>query len=228
MTQSDIKAATGSSWSKLAPYAGRGWVRCLALIFFGIGVHIPSLTGELLWDDIVLVNDNPLIKSPALILEAFRHYLFPDAYTGHYRPVQTISYTFDYLFWNKEAYGYHLSNVLWHVLSGILLYYLLRRILGSFVERWPDKSFLKDASIHRPRHSFWLFSGSSIPCTAPQSTTFPAAQTVWLFSSGAAVGFSIFEHGISPLRGLAEACLFWRCCPPCFRFVRARAARSGS
>ena len=143
MTQSDIKAATGSLWLKLAPYAELGWVRCLSLILFGIGVHIPSLTGELLWDDTALINDNPLIKSPALILEAFRHYLFPDAYAGHYRPVQTISYIFDYLFWNKEAYGYHLSNVLWHVLSGILLYYLLRRILGSFVERWPDKSFLK-------------------------------------------------------------------------------------
>ena len=90
MTQSNVKAATGSSWSKLAPYAEHGWVRCLVLILFGIGVHIPSLTGELLWDDIPLVNDNPLIKSPALILEAFRHYLFPDAYTGHYRPIQTI------------------------------------------------------------------------------------------------------------------------------------------
>ena len=142
MTQSDIKAATESSWSKLASYAERGWVRCFSLILFGIGVHIPSLTGELLWDDIALVNDNPLIKSPVFILEAFRHYLFPDAHTGHYRPVQTISYIFDYLLWNKEAYGYHLSNVLWHVLSGILLYYLLRRILRSFVERWPDSSSL--------------------------------------------------------------------------------------
>src|SRR5450631_4068696 len=143
MTQSDSKADTGPLRSKLARYAERGWVRCLALILFGIGVHIPSLTGELLWDDIALVNENPLIKSPVLILEAFQHYLFPDAYTGHYRPVQTISYIFDYLVWNKEAYGYHLSNVLWHVLSGILLYYLLRRILGSFVGRLPDKSFWK-------------------------------------------------------------------------------------
>ena len=141
MTQSNIKAASGSSCSKLAPYAKRGWVRCLALLIFGVSVHIPSLTGELLWDDIPLVNDNPFIKSPALFLEAFRHYLFPDAYAGHYRPAQTISYIFDYLFWNKEAYGYHLSNVLWHVLSGVLLYYLLRRIVGSFAERLADKSF---------------------------------------------------------------------------------------
>lgn len=143
MTRSDIRAITESSWSKLAPYAETGWVKCLALILFGIGVHIPALTGELLWDDIPLVNDNPLIRSPALIPEAFRHYLFPDDYSGHYRPIQTISYIFDYFFWNKEPYGYHISNVLWHVLSGVLLYYLLRRILGSFVERCPDKSFVK-------------------------------------------------------------------------------------
>lgn len=143
MTRTKIKAATGAFWARLAPYAGRGWVRCFALILFGIGVHLPSLTGELLWDDIPLVNDNPLIKSPVLILEAFRHYLFPDAYAGHYRPVQTISYIFDYLFWNKEPSGYHLSSVLWHVLSGVLLYYLLRRILGSLLERWPDKSVWK-------------------------------------------------------------------------------------
>jgi protein O-mannosyl-transferase len=150
MTQSNVKAATGSSWSKLAPYAEHGWVRCLVLILFGIGVHIPSLTGEFLWDDIPLVNDNPFIKSPVLILEAFRHYLFPDAYAGHYRPIQTISYIFDYFFWNKEAFGYHLSNVFWHVLSGVILYYLFRRILGSFTKRWPDKSFVKggiDSSI---------------------------------------------------------------------------------
>jgi tetratricopeptide (TPR) repeat protein len=143
MTRSDIKAATFSWWSKLAPYPELEWVRCLALIVLGTAVHLPSLTGELLWDDTLLINDNPLIRSPALILEAFRHYLFPDAYGGHYRPVQTISYIFDYFVWNKEAYGYHLSNVLWHVLSGVLLYFLLRRILGSLVERWPDKSFWK-------------------------------------------------------------------------------------
>src|SRR6187551_3761335 len=101
MTQSDIKPASESPWSQLVRWTQRGWVRCLALILLGAGVHLPALTGQLLWDDIPLVNDNRLIRSPVLILEAFRHYLFPDAYDGHYRPIQTISYVFDYLFWNK-------------------------------------------------------------------------------------------------------------------------------
>ncbi len=95
----------------------------------GAAVRLPALQGPLLWDDLYLARDNPFIKSPLLILEAFRHYLFPDSFAGHYRPVQTISYVFDYLVWNTDAYGYHLSNLLWHIGSGLLLYLLLQRLL---------------------------------------------------------------------------------------------------
>jgi tetratricopeptide (TPR) repeat protein len=123
-----------------ASYGQRQWLKCLLLALFGAGVHIPALTGQLVWDDLYLARDNPFIKSPLLVLEAFRHYLFPDSYGGHYRPVQNISYIFDYLIWNTEAYGYHLSNVLWHVGSGILLYFLLRELLSSLGTRWLGES----------------------------------------------------------------------------------------
>jgi Flp pilus assembly protein TadD len=143
MTQHDNKAKTAPSWPKLSRLAKSACARCLTLALFGIAIHLPSLGGALLWDDALLVNDNPLIKSPVLILEAFRHYLFPDAFDGHYRPIQTVSYIFDYFFWNKEPYGYHVSNVFWHVLSGVLLYHLLSRILGSLLERSSAESFWK-------------------------------------------------------------------------------------
>ena len=143
MIQDDNKVEPRPSWPKLSRCAKSASARCLALVLFGIGIHLPSLGGALLWDDVHLVNDNPLIKSPVLILEAFRHHLFPEAYAGHYRPIQTISYIFDYFFWSKDPYGYHLSNVLWHVLSGVVLYHLARRILGSLLEQCPDESFWK-------------------------------------------------------------------------------------
>ena len=125
----------GSGWRGLLTYSQRPWLRCLLFVLFGAGVHIPALQGQLIWDDVYLTRDNPLIKSPLLILETFRHYLFPDSYAGHYRPVQNISYTFDYLIWNTETYGYHLSNVLWHVGSGILLYFLLKELFRSLGNR---------------------------------------------------------------------------------------------
>ena len=127
-------------WRGLTTYGQRSWLRCLLLALFGAGVHIPALQGQLIWDDLYLARDNPFIKSPLLVLEAFRHYLFPDSYAGHYRPLQNISYIFDYLIWNTDSYGYHLSNVLWHAGSGILLYFLLRELFRSFGTQWLAKS----------------------------------------------------------------------------------------
>src|ERR1044072_6153915 len=124
----------------LATYGQRSWVRCLLLALFGAGVHIPALQGQLIWDDLYLARDNPLIKSPLLILETFRHYLFPDSYAGHYRPDQNLTYIFDYLVWNTDSYGFHLSSFLWHVASGVLLYFLLEQLLRSLAGHWLAKS----------------------------------------------------------------------------------------
>src|SRR6202040_2188596 len=88
--------------------------------------------GQRIWDDLYLARDNPFIKSPVLIPESFRHYLFLDSLSAHYRPVQNISFIFDYFFWNTDEFGFHLTNVLLHAGGGVLLYLLLRQLFGSF------------------------------------------------------------------------------------------------
>ena len=93
-------------------------------------VHLPALQGQLVWDDDYLAHDNPFIKSPLLALEAFRHYLFLDSYSPHYRPVQNLSFMADYYFWNTDPAGFHLTNILLHVGSGLLLYRLLTLLFG--------------------------------------------------------------------------------------------------
>src|SRR5205814_1541713 len=45
-----------------------------------------------------------------------------------------ISYIVDYLLWNNDPYGFHLSNILWHVGSGVLLFLLLEKLLASLLE----------------------------------------------------------------------------------------------
>ena len=108
------------------------WLRCAIIAAAGIVIHSPALQGQRIWDDQYLVHQNPFIKSPLLLLESFRHYLFADSYSPHYRPVQNISYCFDYWLWNDNEFGFHLSNVLLHVTAAILLYFLLRQLLISF------------------------------------------------------------------------------------------------
>src|SRR3989441_7822858 len=121
--------------NRLLFYLRKDWLRCLLLAAIGFLVHVPALQGQRIWDDEFLARNNPFIKSPLLILEAFRHYLFLDSFSGHYRPVQNLSFIVDYFFWNTDSYGFHLTNVLLHAGGGVLLYFLLRQLFASLFLR---------------------------------------------------------------------------------------------
>ncbi|MEI8341715.1 MAG: tetratricopeptide repeat protein, partial [Verrucomicrobiota bacterium] len=77
-------------------------------------------------------------RSPVFVLEVFKHTLFPGMVSSYYRPVQNISYMLDYWFWNRNAFGYHLSNVLFHAASAFLLYLLLKKLLPALLK--PDEA----------------------------------------------------------------------------------------
>jgi Flp pilus assembly protein TadD len=140
MSEAELSGSRTNALRRSLDYTEQPWIRCLILFVFGVGARFPALQGQLVWDDTWLVRDNPFIKSALLIPESFRHFLSLETPSSHYRPVQNISYFFDYLIWNADPYGYHLSNLFWHVGSGILLYFLLRRLLEPFRERFDDAS----------------------------------------------------------------------------------------
>ncbi|PYL74419.1 MAG: hypothetical protein DMF27_14490 [Verrucomicrobia bacterium] len=137
MNQVPIKVTLGSSFrARLIAFCGKQWPRYFFLGAIGFIIRLPAIQGGLIWDDIILTRDNPFIKSPLLALETFRHYLFLDSLSGHYRPVQNLSYMFDYFFWNADPAGFHLSNILLHVGAGLLLYRLLRHLFGKGAGLW--------------------------------------------------------------------------------------------
>src|SRR5438552_12220457 len=126
MDQIPTKAPSDPSFrARLIAFCGKQWPRYFFLGAIGLLVRLPAVQGPPLWDDLFLTRDNPFIKSPRLAFEAFRHYLFLDSFSGHYRPVQNLSYMVDYFFWNTDAAGFHLSNIFLHVTAGLLLYRLL-------------------------------------------------------------------------------------------------------
>ena len=132
MDQTPTKAPSGPSFrARLMAFCGKQWPRYFFLGAIGFIIRLPAIQGQLIWDDVHLTRDNPFIKSPLLVLEAFRHYLFLDSLSGHYRPVQNLSYMLDYFFWNTDPAGFHLSNILLHVAAGLLLYRLLTHLFGK-------------------------------------------------------------------------------------------------
>ncbi|HEX4086410.1 MAG TPA: tetratricopeptide repeat protein [Chthoniobacteraceae bacterium] len=123
------------SQPKLSPLA-RTLLGGAIILLACILAYQPVLHGKFLWDDLYLVGSNPFFKSPRFVLEVFRHWLFLDSFSLYYRPVQNLSYILDYVVWNREEFGYHLSNVLFHAASAFLLYLVIRRCLRAM----PDVS----------------------------------------------------------------------------------------
>lgn len=110
----------------------RALLPVLLIIAAGIIVYANSLSGKFIWDDemllIVRSNITPQeLLSPAKLfakdiqkigLGAIKQYFF-------YRPLQVLSYIWDYSFWNFNPAGYHLTNIVLHILAGLCLYWLI-------------------------------------------------------------------------------------------------------
>ncbi len=133
--EKQINAPAESSLAlRLWSYLQKDWCRLLLLVLVAFVIHAPAISGEFIWDDGYLAHDNPLIKSPLFVFEAFRHHLFLDSLSAHYRPLQNLSFIVDYFFWNDDTAGFHLTNIALHAGSGVLLYFLLRRLLRSLFD----------------------------------------------------------------------------------------------
>ena len=47
---------------------------------------------------------------------------------GYYRPIQTVSFMIDTQISGEEPYVYHFSNILYHILTVIVFFFLLRKL----------------------------------------------------------------------------------------------------
>ncbi len=85
-----------------------------------------------------IVDDQPFLARPAGLLGAFRRaYMHVvDAQHAYYRPLVTLSYALDAQWSGVRAGGYHLTNVVLHLVASLLFLALLRHLaLGPIVTR---------------------------------------------------------------------------------------------
>ena len=82
------------------------------------------------WDDNDYVTENALIRQ--IDAETLREMFHPTSiFVGNWAPITILSYSFDYAIWKLDPFGYHLTNLLLHVLCTLLIYWLLSRLLGG-------------------------------------------------------------------------------------------------
>jgi tetratricopeptide (TPR) repeat protein len=110
---------------------------CLVLIIFG--VFSQTLRHEFVnYDDDVYVYENPAISGGLTtegIIWGFTH-----VHTSYWHPLTWISHMLDAEFYGLNAGGHHLTSVLLHAVTAILLFKLLL-LLSSATERDSRESF---------------------------------------------------------------------------------------
>jgi len=103
------------------------FISLLLIIVSGFFVYSNTLDGKFIWDDYGLVEDNLYIRSPKYIPDIFAENIGSGAQNvyGFYQPFQILTYILDYYFWKLNPFSYHLTNILFHILVTLSLYWFV-------------------------------------------------------------------------------------------------------
>jgi len=98
-------------------------LRALVIAAVGVWIYWPSLQGGWLWDDVYLITDNQTIHSATGLGKVW---CTLDG-LGSYYPLTASVIWMQWHLWDKSVLGYHLTNVLLHVISSLLVWRLLSK-----------------------------------------------------------------------------------------------------
>ncbi len=106
----------------------------LLLLFATTLAALPALAGEWVRDDVLYVIANAPVTSPTPAAEYWTRPFQPESDLGLWRPITTLSLRLDFLLshhWfghGLDSRIFHVTNVLWTTVAGLLLAALLRRL----------------------------------------------------------------------------------------------------
>jgi protein O-mannosyl-transferase len=106
----------------------------VAVAVLALVVSAPSLRYGFVFDEQLLVRDNPAVHDLTDLGAVLFTKFWPGPTQGIYwRPLVTLSYAIDYALVGEAPWLYHLTNVLLHAGAAVLLYLLLLRFTGAGV-----------------------------------------------------------------------------------------------
>jgi len=101
---------------------------CLILAIPAIS-FFPCLKNDFLnWDDPQYVTENKMITELS-----WRNIetIFDSIYMGHYHPLTLLSYALEYRFFKLNPFAYHLTNLILHLMNGLLVFWLMMMLKGG-------------------------------------------------------------------------------------------------
>lgn len=108
------------------------------ILFIGFILYLPSLSGPFVFDDISTIAENDMLKQ------------FPNIHLFYiYTPsrfLPYLSFAIQYFFIKESSFGYHLVNVIIHIINTFLVFFFTRSLVSildrKFINRQPTVQFI--------------------------------------------------------------------------------------
>src|SRR5438093_1617026 len=128
-------AASPRSNASVALASAQEWVRWLVpllVVLCTLAAFLPTLQNHFVnWDDDINFLDNFHYRGLA-----WTHLRWMwTTHLGHYIPLTWMTLGMDYLLWGMNPVGYHLTSLLLHVTSAVVVFFLARRLLTLALPR---------------------------------------------------------------------------------------------
>lgn len=121
------------------------FVHILLILILGLTVYSNARQGGFVLDDYSLVKENFYIRSYKSLTMIFAKNLRESAHLGQskFRPIPLVTYMLDYSFWKLDPEGYHLTNILLHVVNALCLYWFVVWLFGDYaLALWASLFFI--------------------------------------------------------------------------------------
>jgi tetratricopeptide (TPR) repeat protein len=101
------------------------------LVLVGLLLYVDSWFNQLFWDDFDSIVNNQYIRSWQYLPKYFSENLTAGAgiRDNYWRPLLLISFSIDYFIGGLTPFWYHLQNTFWHILSAVLVFDLVQRLV---------------------------------------------------------------------------------------------------
>lgn len=102
----------------------------LAFALLTLIVYLPGLSGGWVFDDVPNILDNEAVQPSAWSVPALVDAAMSSPASQFKRPLASLSFALNHLIGGLNPFGWKLVNLLIHLANGVLLFWLLRAVLG--------------------------------------------------------------------------------------------------
>jgi protein O-mannosyl-transferase len=111
------------------------------IVVLGVAAYSNSLNSGFVYDDPLVVEGNSFITSLDNLSDFFNSNYYLGSGETSWRAVVTFTYFIDYALWEFNPAGFHLTNLIFHILNALLFYFLIFYIIVFL-----DKNIVKSKS----------------------------------------------------------------------------------